>query len=235
MGKRTTNPITVHKPRDKQTYLARALFSWHKHNSRSLPWRAKRGEPADPYRVWLSEIMLQQTTVKAVIPYFLRFLDRFPDIFALAKAEADAVMREWAGLGYYSRARNLHAAAKCVVTEHSGVFPRDIRALRALPGIGDYTAGAIASIAFDLKAPAVDGNIERVIARFTALKDPISPKKGEIYAYLQHESLLSEPRTLVEGLMDLGATICTPKSPSCSDCPLNSWCVGYAEDRKSVV
>lgn len=239
MRKITQNPPAAEKMpkpaksarRDAREFLGSALFSWHRQNSRSLPWRAKTSEVPDPYRVWLSEIMLQQTTVKAVTPYFLRFLERFPDVFALAKAETDIVMREWAGLGYYSRARNLHAAAKAVVADHSGIFPRDIRALRALPGIGDYTAGAIASIAFGLKEPAVDGNIERVIARFTALKEPISPKKTEIYAYLRHDALLSEPRTLVEGLMDLGATICTPKSPSCPGCPLKAHCAGFAEGK----
>lgn len=219
---------------DARDFLASALYKWHGKTSLSLPWRAEKDEVPDPYRVWLSEIMLQQTTVKAVIPYFLRFLERFPDVFALAKAETDTVMREWAGLGYYSRARNLHAAAKAVVAEHSGIFPRDIKALRALPGIGDYTAGAIASIAFGLKEPAVDGNIERVITRFTAQKDPISPKKAEIYTYLRHEALLFDPRALVEGLMDLGATICSPKSPSCSDCPLSARCAGFAEGNPEI-
>lgn len=229
-AKIATKPVKK-LPQDAREFLASALFAWHRQNSRALPWRAATGEIPDPYRVWLSEIMLQQTTVKAVTPYFLRFLERFPDVFALAKAETDSVMREWAGLGYYSRARNLHAAAKAVVADHSGIFPRDIKALRALPGIGDYTAGAIASIAFGLKEPAVDGNIERVIARFTALNAPISPKKAEIYTYLRHEALLSEPRMLVEGLMDLGATICTPKSPSCPNCPLKAQCAGYAEGK----
>lgn len=214
---------------DERTFLASALYNWHRKKGRSLPWRAEKGDIPNPYRVWLSEIMLQQTTVKAVIPYFLRFLERFPDVFALARADIDVVMREWAGLGYYSRARNLHAAAKAIVADHSGEFPRDIRALRALPGIGDYTAGAIASIAFGLKEPAVDGNIERVITRFIAQKDPISPKKSEIYAFLRHEALLSDPRILLEGLMDLGATVCTPKNPSCSECPLNSRCEAFAE------
>ena len=225
-GKTAPNPVPS-SAKDERVFLASALFKWHGQASRSLPWRAVKGEMPDPYRIWLSEIMLQQTTVKAVIPYFLRFLERFPDVFTLAKAETDAVMREWAGLGYYSRARNLHAAARAVVTDHSGQFPRDIKALRALPGIGDYTAGAIGSIAFGLKEPAVDGNIERVIARFLALDAPISPKKIEIYSYLRHDALLSEPRTLVEALMDLGATVCTPKSPSCDTCPLKTRCAAF--------
>lgn len=220
------SPRTV--PTDERAFLASALFDWHRKHGRSLPWRAEPGVTPDPYRVWLSEIMLQQTTVKAVIPYFYRFLERFPDVSALANAETDHVMREWAGLGYYSRARNLHAAARAILSRHSGKFPRDIKALRELPGIGDYTAGAIAAIAFGLKEVAVDGNIERVIARFRAINVPISPKKSEIYAYLRHDCLISEPRTLVEALMDLGATVCTPKNPSCAACPLNAKCAAFA-------
>ncbi|MBM3627303.1 MAG: A/G-specific adenine glycosylase, partial [Alphaproteobacteria bacterium] len=148
--------------RTSRAALGRALLAWYDRHARVLPWRAPPGASPDPYRVWLSEIMLQQTTVAAVGPYFLRFTSLWPDVFALAAASREDVLREWAGLGYYSRARNLHACAEAVVARHGGAFPSDAQALRALPGIGPYTAGAIAAIAFDRRALAVDGNVERV-------------------------------------------------------------------------
>jgi A/G-specific adenine glycosylase len=148
---------------------AAALLAWYDRHRRTLPWRAPKGERADPYRVWLSEIMLQQTTVRAVAPYYARFLARWPDVRALAAAPLDDVLKTWAGLGYYARARNLHACARAVVERHSGAFPASEGELRALPGVGDYTAAAIAAIAFDVPASPVDGNIERVVARLFAV------------------------------------------------------------------
>lgn len=195
------------------------LLRWYDRHRRDLPWRAKPGEGADPYRVWLSEIMLQQTTVAAVKPFFARFLERFPTIEVLAAAPVEAVMQAWAGLGYYSRARNLFACAQAVVQEHGGRFPDTAAALRKLPGIGDYTAGAIAAIAFDEAAPAVDGNVERVVSRLYAIEEPLPKAKAAIRSLT--EALLPPARSgdFAQAVMDLGATICTPKRPACALCP----------------
>ena len=196
-----------------------ALLAWYDRHRRVLPWRAARGETPDPYRVWLSEIMLQQTTVKAVAPYFARFTARWPDVRALAAAPLDHVLRLWAGLGYYARARNLHACAKAVVARHGGRFPPDEVALAALPGIGPYTAAAIAAIAFDARAAPVDGNIERVVARLFAVADELPAAKAEIRRITA--TLIPPERAgdFAQALMDLGATICTPKKPACALCP----------------
>ncbi|NWG26571.1 MAG: A/G-specific adenine glycosylase [Pseudorhodoplanes sp.] len=203
---------------------AAALLAWYDRHRRKLPWRAEPGEPADPYRVWLSEIMLQQTTVKAVAPYYERFLTRWPDIGALAAATLDDVLRAWAGLGYYARARNLHACARVVAEEHGGRFPHTESALRRLPGIGAYTAAAIAAIAFGRKAAPVDGNIERVIARLFAVEEPLPAAKPRIRA--RAEALTPDRRAgdFAQAMMDLGATICTPKRPACSLCPWTENC-----------
>ena len=158
------------------------LLAWYDRHRRTLPWRAAKGERADPYCVWLSEIMLQQTTVRAVAPYYARFLARWPDVRALAAAPLDDVLKGWAGLGYYARARNLHACARAVVERHGGAFPASEDELRALPGIGDYTAAAIAAIAFDVPASPVDGNIERVVARLFAVEDPHAGRKASAAA-----------------------------------------------------
>ncbi len=200
------------------------LLAWYDRHRRDLPWRARAGERADPYRVWLSEIMLQQTTVQTVKGYFERFLDRFPDIGALAAAPSAAVMQAWAGLGYYSRARNLHACAQAVVASHGGRFPADEAALLALPGIGAYTAGAVAAIAFDLPAVAVDGNVERVLSRVYALEEPLPRAKATIRKLAL--ALLPGERSgdFAQALMDLGATICTPKRPACALCPWSQPC-----------
>ncbi len=162
--------------------LSARLLDWYDRNSRVLPWRATRGERADPYRVWLSEIMLQQTVVKTVIPYFERFVSTFPSVKHLAQAEREDVLRLWAGLGYYSRARNLYACAQTVVERHAGRFPDEVEALRALPGIGAYTAGAIAAIAFGKPEAAIDGNVERVISRLDAIKTALPLSKPAIRA-----------------------------------------------------
>jgi A/G-specific adenine glycosylase len=189
-----------------------------------LPWRARPGEHADPYRVWLSEIMLQQTTVKAVGPYFTKFLARWPTVSDLGAASLDDVLRMWAGLGYYSRARNLHACAVAVMRDHGGVFPDSESGLRALPGIGPYTAAAIAAIAFDRRTMPVDGNIERVVSRLFAVEEPLPQAKPRIKELA--ETLLGPSRAgdSAQALMDLGATICTPKKPACALCPLNDGC-----------
>jgi len=204
------------------------LLAWYDRHARVLPWRARGPQRADPYRVWLSEIMLQQTTVKAVAPYYARFVARWPTVEALAQAELDDVLRAWAGLGYYARARHLHACAKAVVAEHGGIFPPDLAALRALPGIGDYTAAAIAAIAFDRPAVPVDGNVERVVARLFAVEGELPAAKAEIK--LLAKSLLPPHRAgdFAQALMDLGATTCSPKRPACSLCPWNEPCLAFA-------
>jgi A/G-specific adenine glycosylase len=205
------------------------LLAWYDLHHRKLPWRAPPGQRADPYRVWLSEIMLQQTTVKMVAPYYARFLARWPDLAALAAAPLDDILKNWAGLGYYARARNLHACARVVAERHGGEFPASEAELRALPGIGAYTAAAIAAIAFEAFATPVDGNIERVIARLYAVETPLPAAKPEISRLAR---ALTPPRRagdFAQAMMDLGATICTPKNPTCALCPWNQCCVAQAQ------
>jgi A/G-specific adenine glycosylase len=203
---------------------AHALLAWYDRHRRVLPWRVAAGKTPDPYRVWLSEIMLQQTTVKAVAPYFLRFTERWPNVEALAAAPLDDVLRAWAGLGYYARARNLHACARAVVGRHGGQFPSSETGLSALPGIGRYTAAAIAAIAFDANAVPVDGNVERVVARLYAIDKALPAAKPVIQRLAQ--GLASQQRSgdFAQALMDLGATICTPKKPACARCPWSDSC-----------
>jgi A/G-specific adenine glycosylase len=201
-----------------------SLLAWYDRHRRRLPWRALPGEAADPYRVWLSEIMLQQTTVRAVGPYFDRFVARWPDVTALAAAPLDDVLAMWAGLGYYSRARNLHACAVAVLRDHGGRFPDTEDGLRGLPGIGPYTAAAIAAIAFGRHTMPVDGNIERVVSRLHAVEDALPQAKPAIRTLAS--TLLGAARAgdSAQALMDLGATICTPKRPACALCPLTDGC-----------
>ncbi len=206
---------------------ARALLAWYDRHRRRLPWRAERGEVPDPYRVWLSEIMLQQTTVAAAGPYFQKFLARFPDVFALAAAPSDDVMRLWAGLGYYARARNLHACAK-EVAARGGTFPDTEEDLLELPGIGPYTAAAIAAIAFDRRATVVDGNVERVVTRLFAVEEEMPRAKPLIRALAQPLTPTRRPGDFAQAMMDLGATICTPKRPACSLCPWDHVCEAHA-------
>jgi len=215
--------------RREDASIAGEVLAWYDRERRRLPWRAEQGEAPDPYRVWLSEIMLQQTTVKAVLPRYDLFLRRWPDVAALARAELGEVLAAWAGLGYYARARNLHACARAVVERHGGEFPQDEAALRKLPGVGDYTAAAVAAIAFGKRATPVDGNIERVVARLFALATPLPPAKTEIRALA--ETLTPETRAgdFAQAMMDLGATICTPRRPACGLCPLRPDCRGFAE------
>lgn len=203
-----------------------ALLDWYDAHRRRLPWRAQPGERPDPYRVWLSEIMLQQTTVAAVKPYFAAFLARWPTVEALAAADDDAVMAAWAGLGYYARARNLLACARAL-TERGG-FPQTAAALSALPGVGAYTSAAIAAIAFGERAVVVDGNVERVVARLTALATPPKAQRKRVAGAV--EAMLPDGRygDFAQATMDLGATICTPKTPVCALCPLSRWCKAAA-------
>jgi A/G-specific adenine glycosylase len=207
------------------------LLDWYDRHRRRLPWRAAAGERPDPYRVWLSEIMLQQTGVKTVGPYFEKFMARWPDVAAMARASLDDVLRMWAGLGYYSRARNLHACAVAVLRDHGGIFPDTEEGLRALPGIGPYTASAIAAIAFDRRTMPVDGNIERVVSRLYAVEDELPQAKPliqQLAATLLAETRAGEEKSRAgdsaQALMDLGSSICTPKKPACSLCPLNEDC-----------
>ena len=204
------------------------LLTWYDRHRRTLPWRARKGVHADPYRVWLSEIMLQQTTVRAVAPYYAAFLARWPDVHALAAASLDDVLTAWAGLGYYARARNLHACARAVAERHGGVFPADEAALRALPGIGDYTAAAIAAIAFDLPASPVDGNIERVVARLFAVEEPRPGAKPRLRQLARTLTPQRRAGDFAQAMMDLGATICSPKKPACALCPWNESCNAFA-------
>jgi len=201
---------------------ARALLMWFDRHRRDLPWRARRGETADPYRVWLSEIMLQQTTVATVEPYFRRFLARFPTVTALAAADIEDVLGLWAGLGYYARARNLHACAG-IVAERGG-FPAREADLLALPGIGPYTAAAIAAIAFDRPAMPVDGNVERVVARLHAVAAALPQARGVIRALAHGLAPARRPGDFAQAMMDLGAGVCTPKAPACGRCPLAGVC-----------
>ncbi|MFT3671046.1 A/G-specific adenine glycosylase [Aestuariivirga sp.] len=214
---------------EKGSVEAVRLLAWYDSHGRDLPWRVKghhSGERQDPYFVWLSEVMLQQTTVAAVRDYFRKFIALWPTVEALAAADLDDVLRAWAGLGYYARARNLHACAKAVVERHGGRFPASYEALLALPGVGPYTAAAIAAIAFDLRHAAIDGNVERVISRYYAIEQPLPESKPEIRA--RAEALVPEQRAgdFAQAIMDLGATLCTPKSPNCLICPWTEDCRG---------
>jgi A/G-specific adenine glycosylase len=208
--------------------LAAALLAWYDRHRRRMPWRALPGERADPYKVWLSEIMLQQTTVAAVGPYFARFLERFPTVEALARAKLDEILALWQGLGYYARARNLHRAAQVVARELSGRFPDTIAGLLKLPGIGDYTAAAIAAIAFDRPEAAVDGNVERVMARLNAVEAPLPAAKPALRELARRLVPAARPGDFAQALMDLGATICVPRAPRCLVCPWSEACQARA-------
>lgn len=220
---------------------AAALLHWYDRQRRAMPWRALPGETPDPYRVWLSEIMLQQTTVAAVKPYFERFLQRFPTVEALAAAESDAVMQAWAGLGYYARARNMHECARRIL--EMGGFPSDVEGLRALPGIGAYTAAAVAAIAFGRPVVPVDGNVERVASRVFAITAPLPGSRAAVAAAAARlgddPAARARPADFAQALFDLGATLCTPARPACALCPWHDPCVarriGLAPDlpRKS--
>jgi A/G-specific adenine glycosylase len=213
--------------------LRRQLLRWSAQHARDLPWRRSR----DAYRVWISEIMLQQTTVVAVIPYFERFLARFPTLAALAAADEHEVLRLWEGLGYYSRARNLHAAARRVVGEHAGIVPSDVATLQTLPGIGRYTAGAIASLAYNQRAPIVEANTARVYARLLALPEPSdsTAARNAVWAFAERAVPSQSAGAFNEALMDLGATICVPVSPRCEVCPISSCCQAFRDGLQNEI
>jgi A/G-specific adenine glycosylase len=209
--------------------IAGRLLAWYDRHHRDLPWRVtpdaiKAGKRPDPYHVWLSEIMLQQTTVEAVKPYFRKFLAKWPHARSLAAAEMEDVMKAWAGLGYYSRARNLKKCADLLATEHGGSFPDTEDGLHTLPGIGGYTAAAIAAIAFNRPAVVVDGNVERVVTRLYAIETPLPAAKTEIRQVVAALVPANRPGDFAQAMMDLGATICTPRKPACLPCPLRNDC-----------
>jgi A/G-specific adenine glycosylase len=208
------------------TPFSKKILNWYDSHARELPWRGI----ADPYAVWISEIMLQQTRIETVIPYFERLMQRFPSVLELAAAPQKDILNLWEGLGYYARARNLHRAAQVIVEEHGGELPGDPKALRSLPGIGRYTAGAIASIAFGLNEPALDGNIRRVLARVFDVDRPARSMGGEkrLWELAMEHLPPGKAGNYNQALMDLGAVVCTPKSPDCSNCPVSDLCLARA-------
>jgi A/G-specific adenine glycosylase len=216
---RPAGPLTV-----------KALLAWYEAERRDLPWRYGPRRAADPYRVWLSEIMLQQTTVKAVIPYFKKFIARWPTVSALAAAQQEEVLQQWAGLGYYSRARNLKSCAETIMRDFEGAFPRSETELLKLPGIGPYTAAAISAIAFGEKATPVDGNVERVVSRLFAVRQPLPGSKPEIRRLAATLTPQRRAGDFAQAMMDLGADICTPKKPSCLVCPVQQDCSASAQN-----
>jgi A/G-specific adenine glycosylase len=205
--------------------LRKKLLSWYRKNGRSLPWRGV----SDPYRVWISEVMLQQTRVETVIRYYTAWMKRFPDLSALAEAEERDVLHAWEGLGYYSRARNILRCARTLVQEHGGKLPQDVKTLMGLPGIGAYSAGAIASIAFNIKAAALDGNVKRVLARLFEIRLPVNEEKNTPILRKKLMELIPEdqPGDFNQALMELGATLCLPRNPKCADCPLSKECESF--------
>lgn len=225
--------MAIHlKPRSLRTFQSR-LLAWFRSHRRELPWRASRA----PYRVWVAEIMLQQTRIAAVIPYYERFLRRFPSVRALAQARQPEVLKLWSGLGYYSRARNLHAAAKEIVTKHSGEFPQELDSALSLPGIGQYSAAAVLSIAYDVPLAALDGNIARVLARLGAVRGDLrAPRTWKsLTAASQHLLASDAAGDWNQALMELGETICTPQSPRCPSCPVRRWCQAHASKLASKI
>ena len=226
----------LHQPADEKPAgsIAEALLAWYDRHHRELPWRVSPGERRagrrpDPYHVWLSEIMLQQTTVEAVKSYYRAFVQRWPTVGDLAAAPVDDVMKGWAGLGYYSRARNLKKCADMVAGELGGVFPDTAEGLLALPGIGPYTAAAIAAIAFDRAEPVVDGNVERVVTRLFGIATPLPPAKAEIRRRMAELTPQTRPGDFAQAVMDLGATVCTPRRPACIICPVKDECLALRQ------
>ena len=216
------------------------LLDWYDRSARNLPWRvppnqSKKNMRGNPYHIWLSEVMLQQTTVATVLAYHQKFLTLWPTIEQLAAAEEDEILKAWAGLGYYSRARNLSKCAKIVAQDHDGLFPSDIVALKSLPGIGDYTANAIRSIAFNLPAVPIDGNIKRVIARVFGVTQPPDTLLNDITDHYHGLASSSRPGDFVQAMMDLGAMICRPKKPRCESCPIADYCLAFAKDQQHSI
>lgn len=217
-----------------QKDLSDVLVAWYDRHHRELPWRvspaqARKGVRPDPYRIWLSEVMLQQTTVQAVKAYFEKFTTLWPTVNDLAAAPTEDVMKAWAGLGYYARARNLKKCAEAVAQDHGGVFPDTVEGLRALPGIGDYTSAAIAAIAFDRPAAVMDGNVERVVSRLYTIGEPLPGSKPQMKMRVVELTPSDRPGDFAQAMMDLGATICTPKRPACVLCPLKDYCQALKE------
>lgn len=221
--------IPDHMPAAVSRFPYDDIFAWYDRHGRSLPWRYRWPEMAPVYHLWLSEIMLQQTVVATVIPYFLEFTRRWPTIGDLAVAPVDDVLAAWAGLGYYARARNLHKTAKIVAHDHAGVFPKNKQDLLALPGIGPYTAGAIMVMGYGQPGVVVDGNIERVMSRYFAIQTPLPKAKAEIAAVYADSRPDTRPSDFPQALMDFANAVCTPKMPGCSRCPLASSCRGYGD------
>jgi A/G-specific adenine glycosylase len=221
-------PLQVKLAADLPTALLRsALLSWYRQQGRSLPWRNLAEHPDKAYRIWISEIMLQQTQVKTVLPYYQRWLERFPTVAHLAAAELQSVLKAWEGLGYYSRARNLHRAAQQVAADHGGRVPQDLAAVLALPGVGRTTAGGILSSAFNLPVAILDGNVKRVLARLVALEQPVSRSLPQLWEVSEAILDPDNPRDFNQALMDLGATLCTPRNPGCLICPWREACRAY--------
>ena len=207
--------------------FTQTILSWYDQGHRDLPWRRTQ----DPYRIWISEIMLQQTRAETVVSYYERFLARYPTVQDLASAPEEELLKAWEGLGYYSRARSLQKAAKAIVSQYDGQLPADLNKLRALPGVGDYTAGAIASIAFGIPAAAVDGNVERVLCRWDAITDEVGTPavRRQIAARAQALVPRDRPGAFANAMMEMGATMCTPKNPRCLLCPVREGCLGFAQ------
>lgn len=212
------------------TTISRKLLTWFSENSRDLPWR----QDPTPYRVWISEVMLQQTQVDRVVPYFLHWMEIFPHIQAVAEADQEMVLKAWEGLGYYTRAKNIQAAAQKIWVEYNGVLPSDMSLLRALPGIGPYTAAAIASLAFNQPVPAVDANVQRVMARILNIDGPIKSARAQKMIRKAVTGLISEedgdPRSMNQALMEIGALVCMPRSPACASCPVKEQCQSLAAE-----
>ncbi|RCL03848.1 MAG: A/G-specific adenine glycosylase [Candidatus Tokpelaia sp. JSC161] len=215
--------------------IASQLFKWYDQHHRLLPWRTtpseqKQGIKADPYKIWLSEIMLQQTTVKTVKPYFTKFIQKWPNIQALSAASQEDILKEWSGLGYYSRARSLKSCADQILSKYNGQFPKHAEKLRALPGLGNYTAAAISAIAFNQKEAVVDSNVQRVITRLFLITTALPFANKEIHQYTRKITPYSRPGDFAQAMMDLGATLCTPKKPKCLICPLTKLCLALQKD-----
>lgn len=213
----------------EKTNLTDSILKWYDKNARDLPWRKTK----DPYKIWLSEVILQQTRVAQGLPYYYKFIENFPSVKSLAEASEDNVLLHWQGLGYYSRARNLHTCAKKIIEDYNGIFPNSYESLLKLPGIGEYTAAAISSFAFELPNAAIDGNIIRVISRiFGILHQPHSPESKKEIKYISQELILNNPAsTYNQAMMELGALVCTPKKPKCNICPAREHCYAFGNNK----
>lgn len=217
----------------KHTAIADRLMTWYARHARSLPWR----ETKDPYKIWVSEILLQQTTIRQGLPYYNRFLEVFPSVFDLASAQEDKLLKVWEGLGYYSRARNMHKTAKIIVEHHSGKLPGNYHDLVQLPGIGPYTAAAIASIAFGEDCAVVDGNVIRLVSRLFGIKAPVDVQATKKHLLELAQLLIKgkDPGSFNQAMMDFGSTVCTPKAPACSNCMLKTHCVAFKKEHVSLI